>query len=139
MIKNKQLQRIITLLVEGSFNEGKMAENQVLKSIKILKSLSASVSIQALSEYLKALKRKMREHTIYIESAIPLSSVQVEKIKKIIVKKSLPAGRQAKITKVLVNVNAEILGGFKLRVGDEVWDESVVGKLTQVKEAIANG
>lgn len=132
MIKNKQLQRTISLLVEESFNEGIIKENQVLKSIKILKSLPTSVSIQALSEYLKALKRKMREHTIYIESAIPLSAVQVEKIKKIMEKKS-------KITKVLVNINTDILGGFKLKIGDEVWDESIVGKLSQVKEAIVNG
>ena len=44
--------------------------------------------------------------------------------------------KKVKITKVLVSINADILGGFKLRVGDEIWDESILGKIQQVKEAI---
>lgn len=129
MIKNKQLQKGVNELVELSFKDGKILESQVGKSIRLLKSLPVSEAIQALSEYLKELKRKEREHTMYIETTVPLSSNQVKKAKKIVEKKF-------KITKVLVNINPEILGGFKLRVGDEIWDESILGKINQIKEAI---
>lgn len=129
MKKNKQLLKIIHKLTEHSFIDGRLVEKEVVKTIKILKSLPTSQSIFALSEYLKGLKRKEREHTMYIETAIPLSTSQVKKAKKIVEKK-------IKITKVLVNINPEILGGFKLKIGDETWDESVRGKIDQVKEAI---
>ncbi len=125
----KQLQKTISRLVDLSFRDGKMLETQVVRSIKILKSLPQAEAIQALSGYLKDLKRKEREHTMYIESVVPLSPTQIKRMKKIVEKK-------IKISKVLVNINPEILGGFKLKIGDEIWDESVLGKIQQVKEVI---
>lgn len=126
----KQLQKTVNKLVDLSFKEGRILETQVTRSIKILKTLSKSEAIQALSEYLKSLKRKEREHTLFIEATIPLSTIQINKVKKIVEK-------EKKITKVLVSINLDILGGFKLRIGDEIWDESIKGKIQQVKEAIS--
>lgn len=129
MIKSK-LQNTVNKLVGLSFKDGKMVELQVARSIKALKSLPKSAAIQALSEYLKALKRKERMHTMYIETTIPLSAAQIKKMKKVVEKK-------VKITKVLVNINPDILGGFRIKIGDEIWDESILGKILQVKEAIS--
>ena len=125
----KQLQKIINKLTDLSFKDGRMDKSQVDKSVKILKSLPQSEAIQALSGYLKELKRKEREHTMYIETAAQLSSTQIRKATKL-------AERKDKITKVLVSINKEILGGFKMRIGDEIWDGSVLGSINQVKEAI---
>lgn len=126
----KQLQKTVNKLIDLSFKDSKIVEAQVARSIRVLKSLSRSEAILALSEYLKNLKRKEREHTMYIETVVPLSPAQVKRMKKIVEKK-------IKITKVLVSINPEILGGFKLRIGDEIWDESVSDKINQVKEAIS--
>lgn len=128
----KQLKKIITKLVDLSFKDGKIVELQVSKSIKLLKTLSRSQAIFALSEYLKALKREERKYTMYIEAAISLSVPQLQKIKRIVDKK-------IKITKVVTSINPEILGGFKLKIGDEIWDESILNKITQIKEAIIHG
>lgn len=127
----KQLQKTVNKLVDLSFKEDRIVEAQVVRSIKILKSRPRNEAIQSLLEYLKSLKRKEREHTMYIETVVPLSSVQINRMKKIVEKKK-------KITKVRVSINTEILGGFKLKVGDEVWDESIAGKILQVKEAITS-
>lgn len=132
MKKSKLLQKTITKLVEVSFKDGKIVEYQVTKSIKLLKSLSKTEAIWTLSEYLKGIKRLERKHTMYLETAIPLSPLQIQKAKKII-------DRKVKITKVKVNINPDILGGFKLKIGDSIWDESILGKINQVKEAIASG
>ena len=120
MRKNKQQQKLVKKLVEASFENGKLIESQVIKSIKVLKSLPRHQAILALSVYLKELKRRQREHTMYIETSIPLTSNQLISIKKIINKK-------VKITKVETHVNPQIIGGFKLRVGDAVWDKSILG------------
>lgn len=128
----KQIKKIVEKLVEGSFNEGKVIESRIAKSVKILKTLTRAQSILALSEYLKGLKRIERAHTMYIETSIPLSPIQIKKMKKIVEKK-------VKITKVMHEVNPDILGGFKLKVGDEVWDESILGKINQIKEGIIRG
>lgn len=145
MIK-KQLQKTVRKLVDLSFKEGRMSEIQVTRSVKLLKALPKSEAVQALVEYLKNLKRKEREHTMYIETIVPLSPTQIKRMKKIVEKKAMPTGppagrtdRQVKITRVLIKINPEILGGIKLRVGDEILDESILGKINQVKEAIAYG
>lgn len=132
MIKNKQLQKLVNKLVEISFKDGKMVESQITKSIKALKSLPRYQSIESLSEYLKNLKREERKYTMFIEAAIPLSNAQLRKMKKIVEKKN-------KITKIVTSINSEILGGFKLKIGDEIWDESILEKVNQVKEVITGG
>lgn len=132
MKKDKRLQKLVKKLVELSFKDGKMVESQVTKAIKSLKSLPRYQAIAALSEYLKELKRLERIHTVFIETSIPLSPVHIKKIKKIMEK-------TIKITKVITSLNPEILGGFKLRIGDEIWDETILGKINQVKEAITSG
>lgn len=130
MKKSKLLQKTIKKLVEASFKDGKIVESQVVKSIKLLKSQPTTQAILSLSEYLKELKRIERKHTMYLETVVPISPDQLKKAKRIVEKK-------VKITKVVTNINPEILGGFKLRVGDEVWDETLLAKIHQVKEVIS--
>lgn len=130
MKKSKLLQKTIKRLVEASFKDGKILESQVIKSIKILKSLSKPEAIWTLTEYLKLLKKSERAYTMYLETSIPLSPNQVNKARKVVEKKH-------QITKVITQVNPQILGGFKLRVGDEVWDETLLNKIYQVKEVIS--
>lgn len=129
MKKDKYLNKLVLKFLEVSFKDGRMVESQVVKCIKALKSLSLSDSILALTEYLKQLKRQERAHTMYIETTIPLTPQQINKMKKIVEKKVL-------VTKVLVNINEDILGGFKLRIGDQIWDESILGRIDKVKEVI---
>ena len=126
---DKNLHKIIKQLVKVSFIEGKLVETQATKSIKILKTLPKEQAIAALTEYLKELKFKQRQHTLYLETVAPLSLAQLEKVKKIVDKKN-------QITKVVTSINPEILGGFKLKMGDEIWDESIAGKLVQIKQEI---
>lgn len=132
MKKSKLLQKTITKLMDASFKDGRIVESQVIKSVKALKSLPQYEAIWALSEYIKLLKRKERSHTMYIETVIPLPPILINKVKEIVEKK-------VKITKVAAGINPQILGGFKLRVGDHIWDESLLGKIDQVKKVIMGG
>lgn len=129
--KNKLLEKTILRLADLSFQDGKMLESQVVKSIKTLKGLPKIDAILALSEYVKCLKRIEREHTMYIETVVHLTVAQIKKAKKIV-------ERRVKITRVTTSINPDILGGFKLKVGDEVWDETIKNKIEQIKEAIVS-
>ena len=132
MKKSKLLKKNITKLVEFSFKDGRLVESQVTKAIKALKALPKYEAIPSLLEYLKGLKRVERQYTMIVETSIPLPPATVSKMKRIIEKKK-------KITKMVVNINPQILGGFRLKIGDEVYDESILGKINQVKEAITHG
>lgn len=128
-MRKKYLQKTINKLAQLSFRQASLVESQVTKAIKLLKSQPKIQAIQALSEYLKQLKRRQKAHTMYIETVIPLHLSQIKKVKKMVEKK-------VKISRVVTDINPEILGGFRLRVGDEIWDESILGKISQVQEAI---
>lgn len=128
----KHLKKIVKKLADLSFKDGRIIESQVIKSIKVLKSLPQYEAIMALGEYLNGVKRIERQFTLVVETSVPLATDTVKKMRKIVEKKN-------KITKVLVNINPEILGGFKLRIGDEIYDESILGKINQVKEVISSG
>lgn len=65
-----------------------------------------------------------------IESAYPLTDAQVSEIVAALAAKY---GRQVKAT---VAVEPELIGGVAIRVGDEVMDASVRGKLAQLAGAL---
>lgn len=130
MKQDKHLLKLIRKLADESFQDGQVNEAKVAKSIKLLKSQSKSHAIFSLTEYLKGLKRKQRQHTLYIETVIPIATSQIKKIKRIIEKR-------VKVTKVETKIIPDILGGFRLKVGDEVLDQSILAKLDQIREAIA--
>lgn len=139
----KHLKKIIKKLADLSFKDGRIVESQVIRSIKALKSLPQSEAIAALGEYLNGVKRIERQFTMVVETSSPLAAITVNKMRKIVERKnkqSFPsAGAERKITRVIVNINPEILGGFKLKIGDEIWDESILGKINQLKEVISSG
>lgn len=130
MKKNKRLESIVKKLVKSSFKNEKITESSVVRAIKFLKSLPGTESIYALSEFLKGLKREERQHTLVIETSGSLSSAQVKKMTKLV---------GEKINKVTIKINPEILGGVRLHLGDNIWDLSVLGYMTEVKEVIAHG
>ena len=65
-----------------------------------------------------------------ISSAFPLSGAQVDDIVATLKGKY---GRQVKAT---VTIDPELIGGVSIRVGDEVMDASVRGKLAQLADAL---
>lgn len=129
MKQDKQLKKIILNSVQDSFSFGKLLESQVVKNIKLYKSLPTSKAISALTEYLKGIKRKLRKHTLVVETTCPLSLKQVERIKRIVAKKY-------QITKLESKINQDILGGVKFRVGDDIYDESIQSRVTQLREVL---
>lgn len=129
MKKIKQLQKLAKQLVDISFSNGKMIDSKVVKSLKLLKSLPRSESIPVLTEYLKGLRRLQKQYTLYIESPIKLSRKDISKIKKSVAKR-------VKITNMAVNINPDLIAGIRLKIGDEIWEDSVMDRIRQVKEAI---
>lgn len=65
-----------------------------------------------------------------VSSAYPLSQTQIDEIRA-----TLEAKHNAKVS-VSVQVDPELIGGVSIRIGDEVMDASVRGKLAQLQAAL---
>lgn len=128
-MKNNRINTIVNKAVLASFKNGRLLESIVVKNIKIFKSLPVAESINALHSYLTGIKRKLREHTLIVETAYPLPVSQLRKIKENLSKKYL-------IIKLEEKINPSLLGGVKIQVGDNVYDNSITTKVEQIKEFI---
>lgn len=124
-----RLKKIAAKSAKISFPEGKIKEDNVINVVKNLKTLPRSQAIYAISKYIKGLKNKSREGNAVIESAIPLSS---EQINSIIAK----LRGDFQITGVENKINSDLLGGIKVRIGDNVLDYSLKSKIAQIGNAI---
>lgn len=84
--------------------------------------------IHELFEQLKAQHESILEAEVV--SAFPLDSGQLEKLVSI-----LEAKFQRKV-KAKVNVDSELIGGVRIKIGDQVVDSSVYGKLEAMATAL---
>ncbi|MDP3973877.1 MAG: F0F1 ATP synthase subunit delta [Candidatus Daviesbacteria bacterium] len=131
MKKNKDLKKLVEICCRSCFHEGRINEKKALSILKDLKSLPRSQAIFAVSEFLKGLKKRQDQATLVIESSVPLSKPQYRSIVKKMKKEFL-------INEAKNIVNPEILGGFKIKIGDTVLDYSLSNKISQVREAISH-
>lgn len=98
--------------------------------------LAANERLGVLPEIAELFDRLRNAHEGVVDarvtSAFPMSDAQVADVVAVL---SQRFGRQVKVT---VDVNPELIGGISIRVGDEVTDLSVRGKLSQLAGALMN-
>lgn len=126
-MKNKKLQTEINKLVEQSFNRAKADEKFITKVTASLKKLNTAESVIALTLYLKGLKRKIAENTLIVESAIKLSNTELKSVEKM-VKREVYRAEQV--------LNPSLLGGLRIKIGDEFLDFSLKSRIHQVTQRI---
>lgn len=128
-MKNKELKKLVERCCKFCCPDGKVDEQKVVGVIKNLKSLPRSQALFAISEFLKALKKQKGQTTLLVESSIPLSKAQLDKIVRKLKKEFV-------ISEVKNVIGEDLLGGFRVRVGDTTADYSMQGKISQLKDAI---
>lgn len=128
---DKRLKKTINKLVKISFKEsGKIDEQNTMICLKCLKDLPGSKIIPAMHEYLQGLKREIQKTTLEISSAIKLSEEYVSQITKAIRQESM-------VNQVETNLDSSLLGGFRIKIGDLVYDDSVSQRIKQLKGTIS--
>ncbi len=126
-MKNKRTEIEMNKLVERSFVKGRADEEFIAKVIASLKKLNIAESLETLSLYQKGLKRKIAENTLVVESAVVLSQSELNSIQKML---------KREVFAIEQKLNTSLLGGLRIRIGDEFLDFSLKSKINQVKERI---
>lgn len=132
MKRNKYLDSLVKKAVEASFQTGKLQVRTVNNIVSEFKKLPAKKAIYILSGYVKGLKRELSRHTAIIESATSLSQSD----RNLVVKKLHSTFH---ILDFKFIINPSLYGGFRVKIGDEVMDFSIKGRINQLKGVIANG
>lgn len=129
MKEKKKLKKIAAKTVKLTFQKGKVNALTAEEVIKVLKGLPRAQAIYAISKFLKGLRRRGGETTAVVESAVPLSKRELGNIIKDLSKDYV-------VTEVRNEVNPDLLGGIKVKIGDTILDYSVAGRIWQIGRAI---
>ncbi len=127
--KNTKLETIVKQLIKVSFIDGKLNPKKVKEIVDSLKTLSVGNAIPSLMLYLKGLKRELAKHRLVIETPVVLSSSQIDAIVEVV-------DRSILVYETEIIVNPTLLAGFRIKIGDEVYEDSVKDRINQLREKI---
>lgn len=130
-MSKKMLLKLINNLFKVSFLNNKLNQKKVLANVKLLKKLPKDKAIFAISQYLKRIKIEIEKHTLVVESSVPLDSQQKKMITSQFKENNLYA--------INYTLNPVLLGGLRVRIGDNVFDDSIQSRIEQVKGVISQG
>lgn len=125
MKEKRTLKKWVAKSVHLSFQKGKLNKLTAEEVIRILKTLPRPQAIYAISKFLKGFRRKKGETTATIESAFPLSKKELGSIIK-------KLEGEFVITEVINKLNSNLLGGFRIKIGDIILDYSLENKVSQI-------
>ena len=118
------------LLLLSLNSEGKADQERVKEIISELRKEGVSKSIPILQHYLTLMKRKINCYQGVLET----SSNENSALSKIFSEKL----RQAMGNKIdLVQIkNESLIAGFKLRIGDDVYEDSLSSRISRLKKSL---
>lgn len=125
--ESKLAKRLARLIVEAG-DEGVSQVRPALE--KLLAGRSAADRKAFLRTFQKAVEREIRRDSLVIESAQPLTEASAQAI---VDRFSAGGARRLHITR---QVNPDLIGGVRCRVGDTVYDASVAGNLRALSARI---
>jgi F-type H+-transporting ATPase subunit delta len=129
---NKKSSQLVNMIFKASIKaNGSIDEKKILAFIKSLRKLSISESLPIIEALNSKLKNQINQTTLSIESAVSLSAILEKQIVDILKK-------DFKIVSVNKQITPSLLGGTRVRIGDTLLDNSILGKVNQVKEKITN-
>lgn len=128
-MNKKNLLSLSKNAAKSCFINNKLDEKKALNFAQTFNKLPLDEAIFTLTQFKKNLVQILSQHILIIESTLPLSSSQISHIKKIYQQQYL-------ILDIKNIINTSLLGGVKVRIGTNVFDDSIKSKITSLKGAI---
>ena len=131
MTKDSKALKIAKGLIILSLNdEGKVDQQRVEEVISELRKEGVSKSLPILQHYLTLMKRKINSYQGILETSTnessTLSKIFSEKLPKIM-------GNRIDLVQ---EINEPLIAGFKLRIGDDVYEDSLSSRISRLKKSL---
>jgi F-type H+-transporting ATPase subunit delta len=124
---NKEIRQLSRALLRGSFTDGQLDQGRVASVVKSLIDKKPRNYLAVLENYKRLLRLEIEKRTATIDSAAELSGEIRSRV--------LSDLNQKYGIDLIANfiVNPDLLGGMRIRVGDDVWDSSVRNRLERLE------
>lgn len=130
MYISKQSKEIAKNLIKVCLKTGNFDEASALEVVKYIVANKNNRNLQTLAYFKQLVKLELNKETAKLEFATDLNDSIVSEITN---KLEKVYKRKMRLEK---HKKAELLGGFKVTVGSDVYDYSTVGRLEQLKNVL---
>jgi F-type H+-transporting ATPase subunit delta len=127
MIANRKIARAARRLFRFCHVDGRLNERLVREVARRLGSSGRRGSIQTLTHFLRLVRLDRDRHTARVESAAPLSEGARKSIQADL------ARLYGSTVETSFSENPDLIGGLRIRVGSDVYDDSVRARLAALE------
>jgi F-type H+-transporting ATPase subunit delta len=130
MKSTKEARKVSRQLYRHSFTSGKLDEEKISNMVQTVLATRPRRYLDVLKDYQRLLQLETDRRHAVIESATPLNRSLGDQIL---------ANLRARYGEDLTTefrTNPELLGGLKIKIGNDVWDGSVKSRLSQLQEQL---
>lgn len=126
----KEARKVSGLLFRNSFTEGKLDKEKISHMVESLLAEKPRHYVDALKDYQRLIRLETEKRHAVIESATQLNSGLANQIVT-----NLRARYGDDLTTEF-RTNPDLLGGLRIKIGDDVWDGSVKQRLHKLQEQL---
>jgi F-type H+-transporting ATPase subunit delta len=126
---NKQARRDAKQLFRNTLVNGVMDEPRVRQTVSALISQKPRGYVGVLSHLQRLVKLETERRTARVESATSLSAQEQGAVQQKL------AARYGQGLNIIFSQNPALIGGLRVKVGSDVYDGSVQGRLNALKES----
>ena len=127
MIANRKIKRAARRLFRFCLIDGVLNERLVREAARRLGSSRRRGSVQTLTHFQRLVRLDCDQHTARVESAAPLADSVREALRSDL------ARRYGRAIETSFSENPALIGGMRIRVGSDVYDDSVRARLAALE------
>ena len=126
----KEARKVSGLLFRNSFTEGKLDKEKISHMVETLLAEKPRHYVDALKDYQRLIRLETEKRHAVIESATQLNSALANQIVTNLRR------RYGDDLTIEFRTNPDLLGGLRIKIGDEVWDGSIKTRLRKLQEQL---
>jgi F-type H+-transporting ATPase subunit delta len=128
---NKEVKRVGKQLFRACFVDDQFDQKKALSLVHSIIQNKPRNHVAILSHFGRLVRLETEKRTATIETAGPLQGAIQEEVKREI------ARRYPQVLRTNFGVKPNVLGGMRIRVGSDVWDGTLSGRLEALKNALS--
>ena len=126
----KEARKVSGVLFRNSFTEGKLDKEKISHMVETLLAEKPRHYVDALKDYQRLIRLETEKRHAVIESATQLNSALADQIVT-----NLRRRYRDDLT-IEFRTNPDLLGGLRIKIGDDLWDGSIKTRLHKLQEQL---
>ena len=128
MRNSREARRLSRQLVKLSFTDGKLDQEKITKMVGSLVTEKPRHYVEVLKDYQNLIRLEIQKRQATVESAVEIDQGLKDKIAANL------RSRYGDDVTVSYKLNSDLLGGLRIKIGDDVWDGSVRQRLNRLQQ-----